>query len=122
MLMKGADPRHTDNNGNTLLHFCLIKTGSNPVLVPEMAGLLVQTLGVDVNAQNRAGVTALFMNIFGLTPDEIRFMVEELKADITIKTNNGQTVYEKHIMNGVPKTTWPPVLDKFKEICSILKC
>ena len=122
MLTKGADPRHIDDNGNTLLHFCLVKTGSNPIVIPEMAGLLVRALGVDVNAQNKSGVTALFMNVFNLTPDEIRFMVEELRADITIKSNNGKTVYQKHTMNGVPKTTWPPVLDKFMEICSILKC
>jgi ankyrin repeat protein len=109
LLKNGCDPMRRDNEGNTMLHRC-----QNMDIMRD----IVQNLGIDINAQNNKGCTALNLNIFGRTPAEVKIMVEELKADPNIKNHRGVTAYQSFKKFG--PGVLPGELQKFNEMCALL--
>jgi ankyrin repeat protein len=118
-----ADPRLADLEGNTILHTCInvdFERGNTDITKhANMAVMrtIVNVFGIDVNTKNTKGETALHVNIFKLSTDEIKFMVEELKLDLTIKNNNGRTVLQHYKKLGDQCIARPM---KFGEVYAIL--
>jgi ankyrin repeat protein len=88
-----------DRNGNSLLHVFLssgqlVEIGDKSI---EVINTIVQTMGININATNNFGMTALFMNIHILPVEVVHHMVRELKADLSVKSNQGMTVYEVYL-------------------------
>ena len=118
LLEKGADPKHLSKGGNTILHTCLGVTG----VCLDMIKTIVNELGVDINAQNRNGMTALWVNIFCLSLKDVEFLVNELKADTTIKdTGAGMTVHMRYTANPYFVINHQQYHNNYAEISAILK-
>jgi ankyrin repeat protein len=83
-----ANPRHLDDMGNTMLHVCCNEVGE------EVLHTIVRGLGVDINARNNQGHTALHKNIRALSVKTARFMIEELGASPKVQDNDGATVLD----------------------------
>jgi ankyrin repeat protein len=116
LLGKGADPKHLDNNGNTLLHACVGKKTHEGMVV-----ILVKELGIDINAQNNMGTTALSMHIFSLSLKDVEFWVNELKADTTIKDIAGISAHRRYTSNPCYVINHQQYHKNYAEISAILK-
>jgi ankyrin repeat protein len=92
LVAKGADPRHIDLKGHTILHSYLQRSNVSEGVVKAM----VNEYGVDINAQNHEGLTALYLSIFCLSLKDVELLVNVLKADVTPKSNTGLTVHKRY--------------------------
>jgi hypothetical protein len=112
LVSNGAYPHHIDNEGNTLLHVYFAK---NPgTQCNGLSNILVEELGIDINAKNGFGLTTLTLNVFMLSLEEISHVVNDLKADITIEDDDGATAYDSF-------KSWRVHCKDYKEICKILR-
>ena len=101
----GGNPLQKDTCGNTLLHVYFemrTKYHEHYLGKPENAKELkescdiittmVREMGIDINAVNNLGFTALHLNLRNAHPEELRMMVNDLMADLDIKNKEGLTV------------------------------
>ena len=75
---------------------------------------------VDVNTKNNLGLTPLSMNIRSLTLDEIRLLVEELRADTSVKTKDGLTLLQAFDQNVLSTKKMDDLKEEHREIRNLL--
>ena len=87
LLRFGADIKTRDKNGNTpLILVTRLSDQKNAVAVAKQ----LLDAGIDINAQNNNGETALYRAVLKKNYALIRFLIEN-GADASIATNQGQT-------------------------------
>lgn len=118
LIANGATPLLTDLNGHTILHTYLQRSG---VCDDQVLRTMVRELGVDVNAQNDVGMTALFIGIFHLSLRHVDLLVNELMADVTLKCTTGLTVHRRYTMHSRPVDGPRSFRRNYAEISLILK-
>jgi ankyrin repeat protein len=89
-----ADPTIKDKGGRSLINLCLDqKEGNN---VHDVLRMMVNELKLDINDTDDLGRTALSALVFQLSEDDVRFLIQELKADVTIRDIDSKTAYERY--------------------------
>jgi ankyrin repeat protein len=96
LLKRGANPKATDSNGNTLLHkLCKSRNVKN-------VKYLIQHYNADVNANNRKGQTSLHSSCECCYLEMVKFLIEEQKADPAVSWNEGKTALHCAATHEVP--------------------
>ena len=83
----GLDVAAPQKNGSTLYHIAASK--NDMVALKALSGL-----GIDINAKNSEGLTALQKATLVAKNDEVLKYLISLGADKTIKTDMGETAYD----------------------------
>ena len=119
LISNGANPHHRNNAGNTALHTFFQEDDVSDF---EISRALVMEYSVDVNTKNNLGLTPLSMNIHSLTLDEIRLLVEELRADTSVKTKDGLTLLQAFDQNVLStKKIFSKMEEEHREIRNLLR-
>jgi ankyrin repeat protein len=96
LLKRGANPKATDSNGNTLLHkLCQSRNVKN-------VKYLIQHYNADMNANNRKGQTSLHSACECCYLEMVKFLIEEQKADPAVSWNEGKTALHCAATHEVP--------------------
>lgn len=90
LLSKGANPKATDVNGNNTLHLAIVSKKSTQK-ANETILLKLLSLGLDINAKNNDGETAIFLAFKHYEYDKAKVLAQN-GADFSIENNKGQTI------------------------------
>ena len=91
---KGVSMNAAQENGNTLLHFAVLKGDMS--LIKRLSNI-----GIDVNVKNDEGMTALHLAAMKAKDDTIIKYLISQGADIQIKTDFEESVYDLAIENEI---------------------
>lgn len=107
LVLYNANAQQRDVFGNTVLHIYFERRTKYHVFFTydpekheylkqscEIIRLMIQDMGIDVNATDDLGFTALHKHVKNIHPEEFRLMIGEFKADVSIKNKAGLTVRE----------------------------
>ena len=92
MQAKGLDFRKTQQNGNTLFHFAVAE---NDLTLLKR----IYALGIDVNAKNKDGLTALHRAAMISKNDVVLKFLLSVGADKSITTEFDETAYDLALEN-----------------------
>lgn len=87
LIKNGLDVKKPQPNGNTLLHIAV--QNNNPDLVEKATAL-----GVDINAKNKEGNTALLLAALNAKDDQLLKLLISKGAKKSIKTSFGESAYD----------------------------
>ena len=132
LVSHGANALQKDNDGNTLLHvYFEMRTKYNVYYLgkPEyekelkescaIITTMVRDMGIDINAVNIQGYTALHRNLRETHPEEMRMMINEFKADLDVKNKQGLTI--RDTLAGLKGALFEQDnKERFQELCKLL--
>ena len=87
---KGANVQDTDINGNNALHLAIVSKKSTQKANQNIL-LKLLSLGLDINAKNNAGETAIFLAFKHYEYEKAKVLAQN-NADFSIETNKGLTI------------------------------
>ena len=91
LLSKGANPKETDVNGNNALHLAIVSKKTTQKR-NETILLKLLSLGLDINAKNNDGETAIFLAFKHYEYDKAKVLAQN-GANADIKNNKGDTIF-----------------------------
>ena len=133
LILYNANTGQRDMFGSTLLHVYLERRSKYHVFFMgkpkydkelkescDLITLMVRDMGIDINATDNLGFSALHKNVKNIHPEELRLMIHEFKADLLIKNKAGMTVSETlEKMKGSPFAA--DYKDRFEKLREIIK-
>jgi hypothetical protein len=133
LMLYNANAHQRDMFGSTLLHVYLERRTKYHVIFMgkpkyekelkescNMITLMVRDMGIDVNATDNLGFSALHKNVKNIHPEELRHMIHECKADLGIKNKSGMAVHEtlEKLKGNAFAVEYK---DRFEKLCEIIK-